>query len=140
RKGNNTFPENAVSAEALNPMLKEAVINALKAQFGDSVVINAESSEFAVFGARHSDVGNVVIKEDGNELIVSVGRITHGHFGSYEGTLSEAEHHDVIINTLFAFLHDLFADKVLLFTATWGGGWSLIEDVGEKKLLSPRRR
>ena len=121
-------------------MLKEAVISALQARFGDVVSINAESREFAVFAARHPDVGDVVIDDDGEELIVSVGTITHGHFGSYEDGLSEAAHHSVIVEDLIGFLDDLFADRVLLFAAAWGGGWSLIEDVDEKKLHSPRRR
>ena len=121
-------------------MLKDAIITALTSRFGHEVMIAPTSKEFAVFTAKHPEVGDVVIDEDGDELIVSVGNITHGHFGSYESGLSEVEHQAAIAYDLIAFLDDLFADRVLLFTATWGGGWTLIEDVEERKLHSPRRR
>ena len=121
-------------------MLRDTVIAALTERFGALVKIAPFSKEFGVFDARHPDVGDVVIEDDGEELIVSVGSITHGHFGSYDDGLSMHQHEAVIADQLLGFLEDLFADKVLLFKATWGGGWALVEDVSEKKLLSPTRQ
>ncbi len=121
-------------------MLKETIIAALKTHFGAQVRLAPESREFASFEAKHPSVGDVVIEDDGMELIVSVGNITHGHFGSYEDGLSEAEHEKVIANHLVGFLEELFADRCLLFKASWGGGWTPVEDVQEKKLRSPRRQ
>ena len=92
-------------------MLKETVIAALEAHFGAEVILTPSSREFASFDAKHPDVGNVVIEDDGKELIVSVGNIHHGHFASYEDGLSAAEHEAVIVDQLIGFLLDLFADK-----------------------------
>ena len=121
-------------------MLKETVIAALREHFGSDVNLTPCSKEFASFDAKHPEVGNVVIEDDGNELIVSVGNITHGHFGSYDDGSSAGEHEAVIAEDLIGFLEDLFADKYLLFTATWGGGWFLLDDIPEKKLRSRYRR
>ena len=121
-------------------MLSHAVSTALMERFGDKVRIDLSSTQFASFEPKHPDVGSVIIEEDGNELIVFVGNITHGHFGSYEDSLSPAEHEAVIIHELIGFLEDLFEDRYLVFKGRWGGGWAPVEDVTEKKLHSRRRR
>lgn len=121
-------------------MLKETVIAALEEKFGSKVRLDGSSREFAAFDARHPLVGEVVVEDDGTELTVSVGSITHGHFGSYEDGLSAAEHEAVIADQLVGFLEDLFADKYLLYKARWGGGWIPVEEVSEKKLRSRYRQ
>lgn len=121
-------------------MLKETVITALEAHFGAKVILTPSSREFASFEAKHPDVGNVVIEDDGHELIISVGNIHHGHFASYEDGLSEAEHEAVIVDQLIGFLVDLFADNYLLFKAWWGGGWTPVEKVADSKLRSGNRQ
>ncbi len=120
-------------------MLKETVSDALRKSFGDAVHIDSKSKDFAIFAPKHPSVGKVVIEEDYGELIVSVGDITHGHFGSYESGLSEEQHAKVISDDLVDFLQSLFADQVLLFKARWGGGWTLLENE-ENRRLSPNRQ
>lgn len=100
-------------------------------------MLRPASNDFAIFKAKNHDVGDVVIEEDGNELIVFVGNITHGHFGSYESGLSEAEHEEVVAESLVDFLVELFADEILLFKSDWKGGWARREMVNEKDLLFP---
>lgn len=121
-------------------MLKQKVSETLRNTFGDVVRLDFESRDFAVFAAKHPSVGDVVIEENYGELIVFVGNITHGHFGSYEADLSEAEHVAVITQNLVGFLQHLFDDKYLLFKAPWGGGWTLPEHVKERKLKSRSRQ
>jgi hypothetical protein len=121
-------------------MLKETVIAALEAHFGAMVTLTPSSRDFASFEAKHPDVGNVVIEDNGTELVVSVGNIHHGHFASYEDGLSAAEHEAVIVDQLIGFLVDLFADKYLLFKARWGGGWTPVEEVAERKLRLRNRK
>ena len=121
-------------------MLKETVIRAFQSKFGSNVKITPSSKQFAVFDAKHPEVGCVVIEEDGTELLVTVGNITHSHFGSYDDDLSDREHEAVITDNLIAFLEGLFTDKYLLFKARWGGGWVPVENVSERKLRSPRRQ
>jgi hypothetical protein len=120
-----------------NVVLKATVIKALRFQFGKTVSIDSESRKFAIFPAKHPSVGNVIVEEDGPELNVSIGSITHGHFGSYEEALSEGEHAKVIAHDLVDFLLDLFADKYVLYKASGGGGWTHIDWVKESDLNSP---
>ena len=121
-------------------MLKETVIKALRDKFGDSVIVDAMSAQFASFPAKHPDVGSVSIEENGSELTIYVGDITHGHFGSYEPNLSDEEHGVVIASEVVDFLADLFADKYLLFSARWGGGWSRVEDGFADNFLTGKKK
>jgi hypothetical protein len=121
-------------------MLRDSVGEKLQETFGSAVHINSASHDFAVFPAKHPSVGEVTIREDDNELIVSLGDITHGHFGSYVVGLTETEHAAVISQVLINFLQDLFADRYLLFKATWGGGWTLRDNVSDEKLRSSHRQ
>ncbi|MEO7674337.1 MAG: hypothetical protein ABIU09_09710 [Pyrinomonadaceae bacterium] len=120
-------------------MLKETVIAALEAHFRAEVTLTPSSRDFASFDAKHPEVGNVVIEDDGMELTVSVGNIHHSHFASYKDNLSEEEHAGVIAANVVSFLTDLFDDKYLLYKSRWGGGWSRVED-GFKKTMLPRRK
>jgi hypothetical protein len=54
--------------------------------------------------------------------------------------LSATEHEAVIVDQLIGFLEDLFSDKYLLFKAWWGGGWTPVEEVFEKKLRASKRQ
>lgn len=121
-------------------MLKETVIAALVEHFGQDVLLTPSSDTFASFAAKHLEVGNVVIQDDKTELIVSVGNITHGHFGSYEDGMSDEEHEAEVTSQLLEFLDNLFSDRYLLFKARWGGGWTLAEEVEESKLRSKNRQ
>lgn len=119
-------------------MLREVIIKALESEFGDGVRINCESKEFAVFEAKHPRVGNVIIGDDGDEIIVSIGDITHGHFGSYESGLSSEEHEEVIAESVVSFLVDLFTDKYFLHKSKWSGGWTRFDMIAETDMQSPK--
>jgi len=120
-------------------VLKETVIQSLVEKFGPSVTLDPVSPIFATFPAEHPAVGDVLIEEDGNEITVFIGNITHGHFGSYEEKLSSDEHEAVIALNVTEFLAELFGDKILLFTARWGGGWSRVEDGMNESILSGKK-
>jgi len=121
-------------------MLRDVIIKALKSEFGDKVRINPESTEFAVFAAKHHAVGDVILEVAGDEVTIFIGDITHGHFGSYEPDLLEEEHGVAIASEVVDFLADLFADKYLLFKASWGGGWTRVEDGFKETFLTGRKK
>jgi len=121
-------------------MLKNAVADALVRQFGSKVKVNLNSRDFAVFEAAHPEVGNVTIEEDGNEMIVSVGNLTHGHFGIYEPDLGVEEQETYIAESVIDFLVDLFDDKFYLFSSAGSGGWARSDFVKESDMLSPNTR
>ena len=120
-------------------MMKEAVIAALEAKFGAEVTLTPASRDFASFEAKHPEVGNVVIEDDGTELTVSVGNIHHGYFGSYEVNLSDEEREAAIARDIVEFLTDLFDDKYLLYKSRWGGGWRRVEE-GFKRTMLPGKK
>ena len=100
-------------------------------------------SAVADFEAGHPIVGNASVwLEDGVPMVV-IGDLTHRHFeGESDGVVQPDEQAQVIAD-LVQFLHDLFADRVLLWrrpgTRGLGGSlapaddirWSLIEAADE---------
>jgi len=118
-------------------MLKEKVIEVLKREFGELVKVEPSSAEFAVFAAKQPSVGNIAIIEDGRELIVYVGNITHGHFGCYEPGVTDEEHAQSIAEDIVDFLTDLFADKYVFFKSKWGGGWIGLDSFENEMTRNP---
>jgi len=122
-------------------MLREVVIKALQSEFGDRVKINPGSKEFAVFEAKDPAVGDAILEEDGDEVTIFVGDITHGHFGSYESSLSlKQDHEEIVAQSVVSFLIDLFADKYFLKQSRWYGSWIRCDKVKETDMLSPKVR
>ena len=121
-------------------MLKDVVIHFLIRRFGDAVSTDREKKEFAIFQPRHPEVGEVRIEEDGNELILCIGDITHGHFGSYEEGLSEQEHFEIIAESVVEFLAGLFSDEYYLFSSERSGGWTRFDMVKTSDMTSPNVR
>jgi hypothetical protein len=50
-----------------------------------------------VFPAAHSDVGDIEVHDNGDELIVMVGNFTHTHFNNYDRGLSISERADALL-------------------------------------------
>jgi hypothetical protein len=91
-------------------VIENALFTRLNARFPDrGIRLDARGS--IVVPAAHPGVGDVTIMDDGDELTVYVGDITHGHFES-TGKIVE-------------FLEWLFADRVLMWKLWTGGGWRL---------------
>ncbi len=106
-------------------------------EFGDAVELTPGSTSFAKIRAIHAEVGDIAIREDGSELILFIGNITHGHFGSYENDLSEEQHEQIIAESLVDFLLELLADKYFLFKSVNTGGWARFDMIEEGDMQSP---
>ena len=77
-----------------------------------------------VFPAAHSDVGDIEVHDNGDELIVMVGKFTHTHFSNYDQGLSNSERAQRIADDVVAFLKDVFSDRIEFFgTHIGAGGW-----------------
>ena len=87
--------------------------------------LRVESSEKrAVFPAVHSEVGNIEIYDDGDEITIIAGNFTHGHFSNYDEKLSEEEKSKKIAEDVVTFLKDVFADQIAFWGShSGGGGW-----------------
>lgn len=121
-------------------MLKEAIIGALKKAFGDEVRIDKYSDIFAKFDGKHPSVGDLTLGLDSEELIVSIGDITHGHFGSYLAAATDADPEEAVAESVVGFLNDLFDDKYLLFKSEGSGGWARDDMIEDSDMRSPNVR
>jgi hypothetical protein len=107
-------------------MIADTLLPALREKFPESGMrCGSPPDAIAVFPAAHPEVGDVSIWDDGDEVIVVIGEITHGHFGAYEEDLSQEQVHQAVSENVVTFLEDLFADKVVLWHTRRGGasGW-----------------
>jgi hypothetical protein len=77
----------------------------------------------AAFPGIHPEFGNIEIYDDGDELTVVVGKFTHGHFTNYDDNLSVDDKERQIVDDVVAFLEDLFADRVVVWSYKGSGGW-----------------
>ena len=106
-------------------MISEVLIPLLKASFGDGAFTTGVTpNAIAVFPAKHPEVGSIEIFEDGNELTLVVGKFSHGHFGNFEKSLSEADRAFQISSDVVSFLTDIFTDRIEFWGSHSGaGGW-----------------
>jgi len=76
----------------------------------------------------YPEIGPVEICDDGDEVTVFIGRVTHGHFGCYDESLTEEEKQKKIVADVIEFLAALFADRVVLLRIFrgWSGGWRVL--------------
>ena len=96
----------------------------LLARFPDRGLLLHEGKEtVASFPAAHPEVGDLRIDDDGDELTISVGQLTHGHFAprSYETPAHEKE--EELIERVLEFVDEVFHDRIEFWTAEKCGGW-----------------
>ena len=87
------------------------------------------------FPAKHPEVGDVEIHDDGDEITLIAGNFTHGHFSNYDDIPLEEKEKEIAVDVV-DFLTKLFADEVLLFGSyKSGGGWRVGSD-GSRGFLS----
>jgi len=106
-------------------MISDFLIPRLQQRFaGRGLKVGVPPEPCAVFPAIHTQVGDVVISDDGYEVTLEAGNFTHSHFSNYNHNLSEAQRCEQIAEDVAQFLEELFTDRVVL----WGshassGGW-----------------
>ena len=104
-------------------MIREVLLSALSKSFRGRGMKIGTAPVIAVFPAAHPSVGDVTIRDDGNEATVSIGIITHQHFNPYDSSLSANQLAAWVTEEVVAFLEQLFADRILLQkgrTTNWG--------------------
>lgn len=119
--------------------LRGKIADALVEKFDGLVTIDNSSNKIATIVAKHPAVGDLVIEQMDDELIVSVGSISHGHFGCYDDSLPLDEQESEIVSNLIDFIELLLDEKILLFTSSWGGGWVRCESEIDIATLSKRK-
>jgi hypothetical protein len=96
--------------------LRELLIPILQQKFGDRQFVVGLDDQIAIFAPAHPDFGELVVLDDGNEVTVSVGRLTHTHFGPVEDASVIADVEETVVGPLVEFLEDLFADRLLVWS------------------------
>jgi hypothetical protein len=110
-------------------MLRDVLLPALEKSFPNRGLRTGQPPDLiAVFPAAHPDVGDVTIHDDGDEAIVQIGDISHGHFGWDDPNRTGAVAAHAVTEQIVRFLNDLFADRVLLWkqAGNGAGGWYLL--------------
>src|SRR5687768_11619309 len=97
-------------------MIRDKLIPILQQRYSDKrVKIGLPSDPIAVFQAQHPSVGDLVVWDDGDEITLAIGEITHGHFNSYNPELNQEDKEKEVTEMVLDFLEDLFADNILLW-------------------------
>jgi hypothetical protein len=119
-----------VGRTEVNSMLRDVILSALNAQFGETAFAVGSAPIIAVFPAVCPEVGEVQVREHGNEAVVNVGTRHHAHCGGYVtgAPLAPDERADAITDEVLEFLKDLFNDRILMWERPDGrvGGWARI--------------
>ena len=80
------------------------------------------SGTVVTFPEKHPAVGNVEVRDDGDELTLYAGNFTHLHFSNYDSSLSKAQAAETIADDAVAFLIKLFADGIVMWGSHCGRG------------------
>jgi hypothetical protein len=116
-------------------MIRDILIPLVEARFPGRYTISEPGVQPCVtFPAKHSDVGDVEIHDDGDEITLIAGNFTHGHFSNYDD-IPQKEKEKEIAEDVVDFLSRLFADQVVLWGShKGGGGWRVILDDNDDSL------
>jgi hypothetical protein len=104
--------------------LSQKLIPRLVARFPDrGLRLHQGKEPVASFPAAHPEVGDLRIDDDDDELTVSVGQLTHGHFTPRNYQLASQENEEELIERVLEFLDEVFRDRIEFWTAGKSGGW-----------------
>jgi hypothetical protein len=103
--------------------LANTLIEKLHTEFaGTEMLIPGRDGAVVTFPAKHSEVGDVSVLDDGDELTLLLGNFTHIHFGNYERELSEEKRAVQISEEVVEFLRKVFSDQIEFYGTGRGGG------------------
>lgn len=89
------------------------------------------------FPAKHSQVGDIQIFDDGDEITLVAGHFTHGHFSNYED-IADIEKAKKISEDVADFLNKVFSDQVVFWGShKHGGGWRTLDSVNTYQRKHP---
>ncbi len=78
--------------------------------------------DFVTVPGACRELGAFHVVDDGDELTVYVGDITHGHFGIDDDTLPHDLAEREVVADVIDFFSATFADKIEFYRNTYGGG------------------
>ncbi len=75
-----------------------------------------------VFFSPTESVGERVVTDKGEELTVSIGTFTHGHWSCPDGSIAAEQRPDWIARNVLDFIAAILSDKIEFFGGGAGGG------------------
>ena len=109
-------------------MIAQTLLAALRTHFPNrELQLGTPPEPVITLPAQHPSVGNISLWDDGDEVTLEIGDITHGHFARYDASNPD-ERAQALSEQVIAFLDLLFADQVVLWKACSGsGGWQVLD-------------
>jgi len=119
-------------------MIRDFLLPLLTERFPGRFVAAKPGIEPCVtFPAKHPQVGDLQINDDGDEITLFAGKFTHGHFSNYDKIPVE-EKEKRIAEDVADFLGKLLSDQVVLWGSHKGiGGWRVFDSASSDK---PKQR
>jgi hypothetical protein len=124
-------------------MIRDFLIAELAARMPDrSFSPGKPPGAVVTFPAAHPDVGDLAIYDDGDEARIEFTKITHGHFGCWDESLSQSQREKDVAESVANFVEQVFAEKVILFSLknNRGGGWQMLPEGNRSNLDNPLKR
>jgi hypothetical protein len=98
--------------------LSEKLIARLLARFANRRLrLHPRKQPIASFPAAHPEVRDLYIDDDGGELTISVGRLTHAHFSPTPHQAPSQKNDEEVIERVIAFLNEVFNDQIEFWAA-----------------------
>ena len=110
-------------------VIAQTLLAALRTHFPNrELVLGTPPNPIIIIPAQHPAVGTISIWDDGEEVTLAIGDITHGHFSGYNTSNAE-ELAQAVVEQVIAFLDALFTDCVLLWKtdSRGAGGWHVLD-------------
>jgi hypothetical protein len=124
-------------------MIRDRLIPEIRVAFaGREMIVNPTGNPVVRFPAVQHETGDALIYDDGDEATVCVEHISHGHFNTYDDTLSQEQRDAIVTEDVIAFLRALFSDQVLLHVSPerHSGGWKRLDLCAGPIELMPEHR
>ena len=102
--------------------LSERLISRLLTRFADRG-IRIHGANVAIVPALHPEVGDLHVEVDDDEVTISVGELTHGHFTSISDGAAASVRDEEVVGRVIAFLDAVFDDQVEFWVSDQMGGW-----------------
>jgi hypothetical protein len=97
--------------------------HAVQENFPDLAVSFGEPPNVIVTVApKHPEFGPIEVMDDEVEFTVYCGRFTHVHLSNYDDGITPAERRGRLVESLIAFLREVFADRMVFWGSHRGGG------------------
>jgi hypothetical protein len=123
-------------------MIRDLLIPAIKEAFPDKPFVFGDTPDpIAKLSSGVAEIGDLLIHDDDEEATISISEITHGHFNTYDKSLTRDQIDVRVTEMVIGFLRALFSDHVLLYRTPSRsmGGWSVLtSSPDEEKIVKGR--